>query len=186
MTRMFPLTALALALTTLFPASASATLVGDTVTAVFSGGQTVASPGSAEVGPGVEFNLGLPGSVNTSPIMTVDVGDGTVTFTSRQIFFLGSDRLDLGDLDWIGPPGRIVGFTILPGGQIPGLTESDVTFTDDSLSVNFSGIFLSGAGLSTTIELDVEHGIVPEPGSLGLLLLGGLLGLGWARRSAAA
>ena len=86
----------------------------------------------------------------------------------------------------VQPPGRIVGFTILPGGQIPGLTESDVTFTDDSLSVNFSGIFLSGAGLSTTIELDVEHGIVPEPGSLGLLLLGGLLGLGWARRSAAA
>lgn len=165
---------------TSFTPSASASLIGDSVDASFTGGQAFISPGTAVVGAGNEFEVILV----SNTLLTIDVADASIAITSNARFPFGTDTLVISDLDWVGDPGRIVGVSLdLSSDQIRGFELGKISFTDDSVTVDFTSIFFGSAGLTATINLEVDHGAIAVSEPFGIALLGlGLLGLGVARR----
>ena len=84
------------------------------------------------------------------------------------------------DLDWVGTPGIITGFTL--DTNISGYTESLISFGDDFVQWDVAG-FTVAVGDYILIDLITDHvsTSVPEPGTLGLLAAG-LFGVGFIRR----
>lgn len=70
----------------------------------------------------------------------------------------------------------ITGATVAPSSTEPGFTQSDISFTGDTVSVNLSNLESS---TSQAFVLDVSF--VPEPASWALMIVG-LAGLGAALR----
>lgn len=168
----------------LVPMGASASLIGDTVTSSFTGGQIISSPGSAVVGSGAEFQIGFDfnndNTVDPDEVfIEVDVEDSSITMTSIMSFPFGTDTLTVGDLDWVDTLGEIVDTSLAVTG-VNGLDASDVSFTSNSVSVVFANSNWM-PGDFAAIDLVTTHAVVPEPTTLALLSLG-LAGLGFARR----
>lgn len=162
-------------------APTSADLVGDRVDfALTPAGPITVSPSSAVVGPGVEAGLMFLGA----PLLAIDVGSSDVSLTSFGGIGFAPTTLTISDLDWVGQPGVVTGFTITNNDLGAGFDNSNVSTTADSVSILFDQAW--AANDNVTITLTTQH--VPEPSSL---LLVGMIGTafvirrtgrGWRRR----
>jgi hypothetical protein len=162
------------------PLVARATLIGDTVGCSFTGGQASCSPATAVVGAGTEFNI----SFSSGPLLSVDVDAMSVTVTNTATFpfAYGSDTFVLSDLDFAGAPGGITGVSLAINGALTGLDQSAISFTADSLTIDFAGIstITPGSG-AFTVTFQTGTNNVSEPGAFALLGLG-IPGLAALRR----
>ena len=80
----------------------------------------------------------------------------------------------LSDVDWVDTPGIITGVTLTSG---KASLISGISFTDDSITVDFTPYDIPSENAVETWSFDIEteHESVPEPGTiLGLLTLAGL------------
>ena len=162
---------------------ANATLTGDTVNFLLEDSlESIANviPASAIVGPGVEATI-------TPGLVSVDLDDSSITLTAlTTILFNGDEVLTISDLDWVGTPGRIVGFGL--NTNITGLTESDISFGDDFVRIVLGNDLQTVTGNTAVIDLEVVHdnnNAVPEPITATLGLMGlGVLGMATRRRVA--
>ena len=146
----------AITLSMVFCGSASAVLIGDTVNCNITGGGSFGcSPGSAVVGAGPEFNVGL----TNDPFIGVDLAAESITLDILQDNELGGTIINLTDLDWIDRPGEIVGLSLSNNG-INGLTLGDLSFGTNNISIDLRNTN-SNAGAFALIDIDVRH--VPEP-----------------------
>lgn len=139
----------------------------------------------------VGSTLGCPGA---SPICAGYGGDGSESFSvgSSTISYSVSgypsgdytatsfDGFDFTGLTFAGG-GSLTGFTLTT--DIPGLTDSDVTFGSNFIEVNLAGLSVDG-----DFTLDLVSGpavSTPEPSSFLLLGIGLLALVGFARRKKA-
>ena len=160
----------------LTPMAAQATLIGDEITVEFIlGGVSQGSASAIVVDPGREFEG--PG-FGLDPGEFIDITGTSIEALVLDPFLVPDTRYIFSDLDWIGGPGTITGFTLTT--DIAGFSATDITFGDDFVIVN-AGDF-TGTG-TMLIALQTSHAAVPEPSTLALFSLG-LLGLGLARKRA--
>ena len=161
----------------LSPMAAQATLIGDVINVEFIlGGVSQGSASTIVINPGREFEG--PG-FGLDPGEFIDITGTSIEALVLEPFLVPDTRYIFSDLDWIGGPGTITGFTLTT--DIVGFSAADITFGDDFVIVN-AGDF-TGTG-TMSIELQTSHAAVPEPSTLALFTLG-LLGLGLARKRAA-
>lgn len=172
-----------------FSPEAEATLIGDTVDARVTNGVFDAINGSAVVAdPGVEFFAFIQ-----FPIFRIDVGADTITLLhppsgSAGLESSGPWYWSIGDLDFVGQPGRqIVDVQLVDSLDF---TVNSVSFTADS--VDFGGT-VSTTGLNRPtafatyrlITSDASATAVPEPtaATLGVIGLAGIVLSATRRRS---
>ena len=150
-----------------------ANLIGDTIFADFTSatGHSI-SPGSAVV-------------VNNGAIVLFTVDDGTdddfdvrVENGNRFIFqsvssatlFGAGNLLEFTDLDWVGQSGSIVGVSLVNEVDMFSLDASNLSFTANSLTIDFGGVsFATGGTSGFDVLLDVQHNAAPVPSSFALL-----------------
>ncbi len=138
----------------------------------------------------VGSTLACPG---TSPICVPYDGYGTETFSvgtssiSYSALFPATTYTDTSfdGFDFTGltfaDGGSLTGFTLTT--DIPGLTDSDVTFGSNFIAVNLAGLSVNG---DFTLDLISGPGVsTPEPSSSLLLGIGLLALVGFARRKKA-
>ena len=157
------------------PGRAEAGFLGLTVDAeyLFPNGSTVVQDlGNSVITPGFTFDFTVSG-------VLVDVNDGSIVTRYDQTA-VGADFNGF-RLTVVGPDPGITSVAIDPTTSIPGFDASRLSFTSNSIMENIQG--LQGTSLSS-IVLDVQFATVPEPSSVGLVLLGGILSAGAARHRA--
>lgn len=152
------------------PGCASASLIGDTISALVSetsSGQ-IRLDDSAIVGPGVEFSI---------PVLraSVDFGDSEFTITvgpfssdpNDPIAIIDALTWEFTDLDWLGVPGGgIVSVDASPGSP----PTTSFGFTPHSVSI---GTPTLGVGTVPFVwEFEITADIVPEPATTALLCAG--------------
>lgn len=156
-----------------------ASLIGDTVGCNIGGGGTfTCSASTSVVGGGAEFGVGTD---LQNPVITVDISANSISLFFNGEATLGQTIINLTDLDWVDQPGQITGITLIATDNLFNLSQSDLSFTADSVSINLVGVeFNSGRA---EIGLTVNHGAtaVPEPLMISLFGLGFVL-LGFQRK----
>ncbi len=124
----------------------------------------VVESSSVVVGPGVE----LP---NATLGLAIDISSAAITFdysNTTPSFFSTIDFNGPVFTDQFGTISDIVGATLDMGvTNMAGLNNSRVSFTADSVSINWQGLSFN---TSTLVKVDVQF--VPEPSSVLLLGLG--------------
>ena len=172
--------------------AAKASLLGQTVTCSNASPFPIAcSSPTATVtdGSGPEFQLELTFE-DPSPVWDIDISGESVRMTTFSLRLAGAaNSVTLGDLIWANDPGAtITGITnFLVSGVEPrntplsdGLVESDVSFTANSVTIDY-GLTAWSPGGFVSFDLVTTHSALPEPGTLALFGLG-LAGLGLAAR----
>ena len=171
-----------------------ASLIGDTVSCSTDSTRFECATDSEVVGGGNEFTLEstlddlfdidiLGTSFNIRSLTALEIGTGTETFT-------------LSSLDWLNfPNGYISGVSLVGVAGVNGLALSDISFTEDSVTVDLSETSWS-RNSRAGVRLTVSHGApefallaapnptalaVPEPTTLALFAIG-LAGMGFARK----
>jgi len=163
-------------------ASATPSLIGDTVTATYLHNSTVI--GSSGILVQTPFpELTCPGGFTGGGICNAFAESATFDIEALKIVlneaaggFYGTfnfNGIDFTGLNF-GDGSVLKGFTLST--DLPGLTASDIGFTSNSIEYNASG--LSFAGNPYFIELDLQ---VPEPASL-ITFATALVGFGLIRR----
>lgn len=176
-------TLLAVTILTTLSLTANASLIGDTITITHNGGFGFATD-NVVVGAGAEIQMG-DGSDLATNIFTfmgdaLDVSDSSILISIGASFNLANELLTFSDLDWVGMTGSITGAT-LAFSNIPEITQSDISFGADFVSVQLGGMSGFTDPQGRTFQIDIEAAHVPEPATLALFGLG-LAGLGIARR----
>jgi hypothetical protein len=149
--------------TLVFGASAAhATLDGDDVTCAISPSEIWScNPPNAVVGPGPEFDLEL----DNRPFFRVDISSSTVRldYVAEGGLSAGAGEIvTFGDLQWTDfPSGRIIGIENFATGDTTGVEAGDITFSDDSTSLDFDRTTWSGVGAFVQWDLVVEHNTPP-------------------------
>lgn len=163
----------------LFCNNASATLIGDSVNCAIVGGPGafVCNPGANTVGAGVEFSIDFI----STPAFNVDIDASSISVT--QVFGspIGTgagEVLVLGDLDWLGLTGKIVGISGFSTNEGPDITANDITFTDHEVRFTMSPNVWAANSFARW-DLVTEH--IPEPETIALFGLG-LAGMALSRR----
>ena len=170
-----------------FPQVSNASLMGDNVTSsVIPTSIWTSNPTSAVVGGGAEFGLDL---ATVGTFFSIDVDDTGFNFDyvapGGLVAFAG-EVYTLGDLDWVGMPSAvIIGVNVNIYGNPDGITASDVTFTDHSVSIDFdNGASWSPGGQGIRVDLVWRQSQVPEPGSIAIWSVLGIAGVMLRRRKA--
>lgn len=172
--------------TLLIGQQAQGTLIGDQIEIAFDGIgiNEFLNIETVGVGPEVTSDDGsaIGDDVLTFDDESIDVGDSSITFVFNGPDFTDGDFFEFRDLDWVGVPGEIIGFSTIDGA---GLNAGDVTFTANSVRIDTDST--TGAG-TFVVNLDVRHNndnAVPEPITVTLGLMGlGVLGMATRRRVA--
>jgi hypothetical protein len=184
--RILPLFAIFVAL---LSGGAKASLIGDTVTCSFtvvgafninneicSTSASSYTPGPRVVGAYTEF---YPGLLFTSPpplFVTgayVNIGADSIGLIPAQIVtgYLGSFFLNIGSLDWVGEPDRVITGVVATAQNLD-LTTLSVSFTDHSVHIAIVDAIMQAG---TQINVQLLSGIpaqVPLPAPLTLTVLG--------------
>lgn len=154
-------------------ASAHAALLGDSVGGQFdiTGGPTIFNQTATAIDPGVEFTL----FGNAGASIALDVKDDAfdIIFNLTNLTQLGfPSTWTLSDLDWAGFPSRVVSGLSLTSGNADLI--SSTSFTDDSVTVNFTDIFTPPASQVFSFDIQTsDAAAIPTPA-----LLPGLIGFG--------
>lgn len=157
---------------------ANAGLIGDTVGCEQTGeGSTFScDTASAVVGPGNEFDIGA-----TSAFIQVDIADSIVDLFFPSSGSLGATVFVLSDLDWSLPGFALSGVSIIEQSGITGFDLSDLSFTDDSLTVDLIDTDYNGQAFAQIGLQFTNPAAVPAPATLALFGLG-LAGFAFVRR----
>lgn len=165
-------------------AGTAASLIGDEITVAW---QTPQVGQNGFVGGPFTFVVTADDSDKQTFLgpLTVDVGAESFQIDYTQSFSVSTadfNGLNFTDLDWVGQQGSItnVSYEVLSGS----LNGLGINWTADSVQVNFAQLSEPRLGpFSLRVDLETTHASVPEPGVVGLVLLG-LAGLGVSRRVA--
>jgi hypothetical protein len=126
----------------------------------------LASNGSFVVGPGVE----VPNVADDVATLDVSGSNILVDYTQTSIWgglafngWILSDQTD--------SLAAILGVTIDPSTNLAGFSLSNISFTDNSITVDWRGLSFTDA---TVVSLNVNFGsqAVPEPSTWAMMLLG--------------
>jgi len=166
------------ACTLLVGGNAHAALIGDTVNASLQGGSgfgvpTPFSPTSVVVGSSTEFS-GTLNAFGDLVDVTLDFDNTgfTVTFLSTgSTSLLDGGGINVSSVDWPNAPGAITGIDADPGNP-NGITFHSLTNNSYFISVGTVG---GPVVLNANVPSVHQFTFVPEPSSLALLGLGGLL-----------
>jgi len=161
---------LAVSLTNLwYSPNAFASIIGDTVQVTMEpSGIWSVVPGSATViDPGSEFGLVLN---NIGEFFRVDIAASYIAVSYSQpamgLSTGAGELLTISDLDWLPTPAAITAVSLSVFGAITGLVESDVTFTNDSVSVDMNHASY-GPGSSFRLDFQTANiAAVPEAASM--------------------
>jgi hypothetical protein len=165
---------LGLALLSTTPLQA-ATLLADTVTVAYDFTSGSIGPTNIVVGSGVELTCGYsqPGCFGFN-FMSLDIGANTISFKqlateSRTLFNYAFNGWRFTGLDF---GAGIAGVTLTSGGpnDMLGLTQSDVSFTSNSISVNLAGVTPLHGWWTLTLQ-EAAPAPVPLPASLPLFAI---------------
>ncbi len=160
-----------------------ASLIGDTITCTLTGARCVRGclPASAVVGPSQEFEL-VVGIVISQPTgFVVDIGAGSVTLintsSEQRIFDPLPITLIFGSLD--DSTGDIVGVANFTTTDTSGISASDVSFTEHSVTFQLGSSIWAASGGTASFDLVTSPSqVVTEPTSATLLGIAvGVLGL---------
>ncbi len=156
---------------------ANAGLIGDTVGCQQTGEGTFScDAASAIVGPGNEFGIG-----SSYSFIEVDISDSIVDLFFPSSGSLGATVFVLSDLDWSLPGFALSGVSIIEQSGITGFDLSDLSFTDDSLTVDLIDTDYNGQAFAQIGLQFTNPAAVPAPATLALFGLG-LAGFAFVRR----
>ncbi|HSW07629.1 PEP-CTERM sorting domain-containing protein [Aquabacterium sp.] len=155
------------------PLSASASLIGDSITgclgnAVICNGPGNFSPPTAVVtDPGVEFS----GSISDD-VVTVDFSGPSGTTLTITFHHLGSHNHGYGGfgMNFLGIDDTVTGFSLLAGNTMP---ISGLSFGPHSLDIDFTSLLFPGDATQTAV-FQIQIAEVPEPSVAALLGAAGL------------
>ena len=180
------ITTAAVASLTLAISPVQASLIGDSVDCdiIPNGAFWNCNPTSAIVtDPGAEFSLTL---AIFGEFFSIDIDESSIAMIysmASGVDLTSGEFVTFSDLNWTDFPGEISGFSLDIFGDM-GITESDISFTADSIGINFNNTSWD-PGDSIVVNLETIHSAaVPEPSTiLGILSVGGL-SLGLKRKKA--
>ncbi len=177
MIKRFALAAAAALLTLGAAGAAQASLIGQTVTCSDNGAfaNATCQPGSANVGPGPEFQIFT--ALGNFPLWSIDLGANSITMTlvAPAVGASNPAQVTLGNLFWSNDPtAKIVGIANFNAVGVAGVTESAVTVNDNSVAIAYlpSPNTVWNQGNFISFDLVTSQGQIPEPASLALLGFG--------------
>lgn len=149
------------------PASA-ATLVGDTIEGTYlfpNPGSVLINAGTEVVSPTADFTF-ITGSIN--PTALVSASNVLVTFAGSGGYasaaFNGIFLTNLTN-------SNISGFFLDPSSTVVGFDQSRLSFTANSLALNFQGLQIRSTD-RISANVSFINGAVPEPATWAMMLLG--------------
>jgi hypothetical protein len=177
--------ALSAAVVLTFSSAVQASLIGDTVNCNFNSAtnSVVCSTANAVVVPAApEFTLNTTFGTPI-PLFSVDIGASSIAInfllTGTTTFGSTVQSLTLGSLD--PSAGDIVGIANFATTSTTGVDASDVSFTPDSVTFNFSQSGWQTTAAFASFDLVFGAAAAPEPASFALLGVG-LAALALVRR----
>ena len=168
----------------LYSSVTPASLIGDTITCTLTGAiamRFVCVPASAVLGPSQEFELVVSFVMSVRTGFVVDIGAGSVTLTNtsseQRIFDALPITLIFGSLD--DSTGDIVGVANFTTTNTSGISASDVSFTEHSVTFQLGSSIWAASGGTASFDLVTSPSqVVTEPTSATLLGIAvGVLGL---------
>ena len=149
-----------------FASSASATLIGDTITAT---GNSL-GPSHATIGSGIEFT-GISGYVD----FDFGANDLTLTNTANISWF------HFGSYTFSGFDAVITSLSINSNNGFTGDLLTGLSFTSDSITINMGSGSTQASPSTIIFDIGTATAAVPAPATIALLGLG-FAGLGFSRR----
>ena len=163
--------------------SASASLIGDTVTVkyLFPDGATVAAQGDVLVGSGVEVSCPSSSSLCVLSNSTLDFGANSISFSQTRQSAGGYSAAtfngwEFSSLDF----GGAITNVILTSFGITGLDASRVSWTASTIRINVQGLNVAASN-GWNLQVQTAPLVTPVPAALPLLLTG-IGGLAFASR----